>query len=663
MALTKKQKNAVLAERNKLSPEEISKKFNIPKKEVDDLFKKQLTEEKPKRNPAWFYVIAVIIPVLFFVILEIALRLFNYGFDYTQWVKVTEDKFMLNPDIARRYFYTTESVPYSNQNSFDIVKKNNSFRVFILGESSAAGYPFSPNGDFGRYIKKRLELSYPSAKIEMVNLGITAVNSYTLRDLMPGVIDQKPDLILIYTGHNEYYGALGVGSAESFGSSRFIVNSALYLNRFKTFQLMRNILKSAAGMFAGSGEKDSGGTLMARIAKDKLIKLNSDVYYAGLEQYRDNMNDILEMAKDAGVKVMLSTLTYNLKDQPPFVTASTEGFPDANNVFNNAIALLKQGDTAKADSLFRLAKDLDGLKFRAPEALNNITRQLGKKFNYPVVEADREFDRASPDGITGNNLMIDHLHPTLSGYQLLGKLFYNIMTDAKYLPDAEVNSLPEETADSAAIANFYFSKLDSTIAHYRIIILKNDWPFSEPKSTAYLIKQFDLRTQLDSVALRVIDNKIMWEAGHREAAVIYFNSGDYRMFTYEINLLTDQYPFIVEYYDNAGKKLLEAKQYDYAYDIFLKRYKYSPSAISAKWLGIIELSRNNTDAAINYLKQSTEYDSSDPQVLFNLAGAYSLNKDFENALKTIDKCLSIDPNFPQAQGLKQQITAILKADR
>ena len=60
-------------------------------------------------------------------------------------------------------------------------------------------------GSFSRYIRKRLELVYPNTTIEVVNISMTAVNSYTVLDLLPGVLDQKPDLVLIYAGHNEYY--------------------------------------------------------------------------------------------------------------------------------------------------------------------------------------------------------------------------------------------------------------------------------------------------------------------------------------------------------------------------------------------------------------------------------------------------------------------------
>jgi tetratricopeptide (TPR) repeat protein len=664
LALTRKQKNSIriLTEKDKIPVEKISAKLKIPQKEIEELINSQKEKErKAKPAPKWFYFLALSIPILFFILVEFGLRIFNYGIDTTQWVKITEDKYILNPEVARRYFYTTQNVPYSNQNAFDVIKKENSFRAFILGESSAAGYPFSPNGDFGRYIKKRLELEYSSSKIEVINIGLTAVNSYTLRDLFPGVLEQKPDLILIYTGHNEYYGALGVGSMESFGSSPFIVNTALYLNRFKTFELIRNILKNVMGIFSQKNSaSDSGGTLMARMAKDKLIKLNSDVYYGGLRQFELNIGDILEEAKESSVPVILGTLTYNLKDQPPFISVDSKDFPEADKIYNEATISLSEGNILKADSLFRLAKDLDGLRFRAPEALNKIIINLGKKFNNPVAQIDKEFCRVSPDHIVGNNLMVDHLHPTLDGYRLIGKTFFNKMEETDYLPKSKKDFFPEETADRAVIAKIYFSKLDSTIASYRIIILKNDWPFSERRSTEYIVKQFNLHTQLDSIALKVIDNKLTWQAAHRQAAAMYFNSRDYDMYEYETKVLTEQYPFITEYYDEAAENLLQVKQFDRAYRLLMDRYKYSPSAFSTKWLGIIDLSKNNSDSAIKYLKESVAYNNNDPQVLFNLAGAYSIKHEYQNALDAVNRCLSIDPNFPEAQGLKQQLTSALR---
>ncbi|MGE5859689.1 MAG: hypothetical protein ACM34J_04010, partial [Ignavibacteria bacterium] len=144
-----------------------------------------------KKYPKWFLIVLILIPILFFILLEFFLRIFNYGFDNRQWIPAAHGELFLNPEITRRYFYTVKKVPSSNGDLFDEVKKKNAFRVFVLGESSAAGYPFLPLGSFSHYLSDRLKLVYPSSKIEVINLGLTAVNSFTLRDLFPGVLEQK----------------------------------------------------------------------------------------------------------------------------------------------------------------------------------------------------------------------------------------------------------------------------------------------------------------------------------------------------------------------------------------------------------------------------------------------------------------------------------------
>ena len=127
-------------------------RLNINLQDTED-FISTLTSRKP--NPL-FYLILIIIPVLFFILLEIGLRVMDYGSDTRMWIELQNGKLGLNPDVARRYFYNVKEVPQSIQDVFDAKKKDNSFRVFVLGGSSAAGYPFMPLGSFSRYISKIL---------------------------------------------------------------------------------------------------------------------------------------------------------------------------------------------------------------------------------------------------------------------------------------------------------------------------------------------------------------------------------------------------------------------------------------------------------------------------------------------------------------------------
>ena len=400
-----------------------------------------------------FYLVLILIPIIFFALLEIGLRIFDYGYDYTQWVSPTKGKYVLNPDLAHKYFHNIDNVPYSNQDIFDEIKKPNTFRVFVLGESAGAGYPFIPLGAFSRYLEQRLNLEYPESKIEVINCSMTAINTYTMRDLFPGILELKPDLVLIYAGHNEYYGALGVGSMESLGTSRTVVNMVIYLERFKTFQLIRNLLKSAARLL-GEERKALTGTLMARMAQNQYIGLGSDIYEKGIEQFRGNMHDILEMAKKQNVPVILSTLACNLRDQYPFISINENGLPPADKVFILAKESLAKNDWKRADSLFRYARDLDALRFRAPSEINKTIINLGKEFNYAIINIDSVFDAISPDHITGDNIMTDHLHPTLRGYQTIGDIFYKKMEETKLLPKNKTPKLEQQRAGQHNCSKF-----------------------------------------------------------------------------------------------------------------------------------------------------------------------------------------------------------------
>ncbi len=614
------------------------------------------TKKEQAGVPAWFYLILILIPIIFLILLELGLRIFNYGYDFSQWIKATDTKYVLNPDFTHRYFFSTRNVPYSNGNVFDIDKKENAFRVFILGGSSAAGYPFTPNGDFGKYLKKYLEAVYPQNKIEVVNLAITAVNSYTIRDLIPGVLEQKPDLILMYAGHNEYYGALGVGSMESLGTNRFIVNLVLKLNELKTTQLVRNFIMWVSGLFT-SPQKTSG-TLMSRMAKDQLISLDSDVYDQGLKQFTGNLEDVLDMTKEAGVPVILSTLTCNLKDQHPFVSVKSKKYPPAESVYKDAERALKLKEQKKADSLFRFAKDLDALRFRGPGKFSDIINSFGQKYQYPVVNMDSVFEVSSPDSITGSNLMTDHLHPTLAGYKLMAKSFFETMEKHRLVPGG-----PQVLVihlDAKVDYEFFFTPLDSTIGRYRIILLKNDWPFTTPKPKEYILRQLNLKTEMDTLAMKVIESDIPWEQAHRIMAAKYLRDGDLNLYTEEMLDLIDQFPIIERYYRPTAEVLIERKKYDLAYRILEKKFGYMPDAFTTKWLGIIDLSRKRMGNALKYLNMSVNLKGDDPQVLFNLAGAYAMENKFENAYAAIQRCLEIDSEFPGAVNLKQQISTILR---
>jgi tetratricopeptide (TPR) repeat protein len=616
--------------------------------------KKNRQPSSGRKFPRWFYIVLVLIPIVFLFLLEVSLRLLDYGRVYDQWISMGKDKLTLNPEIAHRYFYTTENIPSAGNNYFDANKKGNSFRIFIMGGSSAAGFPYSPNGSFARYIKKRFEGVFPQLKIEVVNIAMSAINSYSIRDMVPGVLDQKPDLIIIYAGHNEYYGALGVGSVETLGDTRFLVNTVIWLNRFKTFEFMRDLINSISKLFSPTEKME--GTLMARMSQEQMIIYHSELYYAGINQFEGNMRDILEMTEEKNVPVILGTLVSNLKDQKPFKSIRGIGYSPAEEVFYQAKTELNNGSIRKADSLFRFAKDLDALRWRASEELNRTIERLGSDFNYPVLKLDSALNTYSIIGIAGDDLITDHLHPNLRGYQIIGKEIFEAGLRSRIFPADISKDLSFKEQDSITLSDYQFTELDSTIAAYQIIILKSDWPYTNNKlPDEEKLKALNMQNYTDTLAYLVGKSELSWEAAHLRLAQRYLTEGDEKSFLREINATIDEYPFDPYPYEFAANRLINLNMFDDAYLYLQKLNHIKQSAYSTKWLGIIDLLNNKVDRAINYLSTSLNYNASDAHTLYNLAGAYSMKKDYKTALQIVNRCLQLEPDYSMAKELQQQL--------
>ena len=212
-----------------------------------------------------FTAVMLLLPVLFFVLLEVGLRLGGYGGSWPLFEPVPgyESYLYQNREVARRYFHGVDNVPTGLSDAFRGEKDSSVVRIVVQGGSSAAGYPFYYGGSFSRMLEQRLQQTFPGRTIEVVNTALAAVNSYTLRDFTAEILAIEPDAVLIYAGHNEYYGALGVGSSESFGRHPAVVNLDLRLQNFRTVQGLRDLLSAIAG-WAGRQHKthhDTTGTL------------------------------------------------------------------------------------------------------------------------------------------------------------------------------------------------------------------------------------------------------------------------------------------------------------------------------------------------------------------------------------------------------------------
>lgn len=209
--------------------------------------------------------------------------------------------------------------------------------VFLRWEVHPSGYPYGFNGTYSRVVNDVLQDALPDKTVEVINVGISAISTYTLFDQVNEIIAQQPDAVLIYAGHNEFYGALGVGSNENLGGFPAFVRFYLNMQRLKTFMLLRTIIVDSGKWFAetfGDSEYDASATLMERIVDSRSIEMGSPKYELAMIQFQSNLNAIIAKYQKAGIPVFIGSVASNLKDHAPFVDIQDGEQPSAQETYD-----------------------------------------------------------------------------------------------------------------------------------------------------------------------------------------------------------------------------------------------------------------------------------------------------------------------------------------
>ena len=637
-----------------------------------------------------FYGITAAIPLIFFLLLETGLRWGNYMGDLALFSDpgIGKNEYYLpNPNFAARYFFYTKTVPSPSIDVFKQEKTPDIYRVFAMGGSSAAGYPYGFNGTYSRVVKDILQDRMPNKQVEVVNVGISAISSYTLYDQVAEILQQKPDAILIYAGHNEFYGALGVGSNENLGGFPWFVRGYLKLQQYKTFLLLRNTLVGAgkwtASLF-GAQEIDPNATLMERIINSRSIALDGPKHQLAMHQFDSNLSAILEEFTQQGIPVWLGSLASNYKDQAPFVDvpdaldAQEQPLPLASTIFQEGQSLLVNGDADAAQNQFAYAKDLDGLKFRAPESINQIIREKAIEYEQvhyvPVYET---FVEHSPNGIVGNELMLEHLHPNAKGYFLMGASFAQAMLENERLaewvhPPLNNKESERQTGNGLIEQNLikqefeayeqgmYLSDFDHRVAYHRVRTLKQGFPFVLSNNARPYQQGYKPTGPSDSLAFLAVHASKSWDESKVELGGIYErNNEPEKAFLEYMGLIRNQ-PWNDSPYVFAARVRLNQNNFEAAEPLLEQAYSIQPKeGYTTKMLGAIMVQKGDLERGITLLLESRALSPRDPQMLYNLSGAYGLNKNYTKALEITEEVIAINPNFPGIQQWKAQLQRAL----
>jgi len=397
---------------------------------------------------------ALLVTLLLLGVIEGALRLFGVGFPTDLTVPCTVQN---RPASCYNLFFPAPFFPpgmIKTPQAYAIPaeKPQGTFRIFVLGESAAMGDP-DPAYAFSRYLEVMLRERFPSMRFEVVNTGSVAINSHVLLPIAKGLTKFHPDVFIIYSGNNEVVGPYGPGTAlTSSAMSLPVIRGSIFVRSTRTGQLLTRV---------GSQKKEWGGMEMFL---DKQVRATSPLLRYTYENFEKNLRDTVAIAQSSGARVIVSTVSTNLKDCGPFASLHREdlrqdelrswsalvqqgsdlensrSYAEALKAYLTAINIDGQfaelefriarclwmlGNYPAAKEHFLRARDLDTLRFRADSKINDINRSVASSTpSVELVDAEEIFSKESANLIIGSELVYEHVHMTPLGNYLLARAMF-----------------------------------------------------------------------------------------------------------------------------------------------------------------------------------------------------------------------------------------------
>jgi tetratricopeptide (TPR) repeat protein len=661
----------------------------------------QIIEQIPRKR-LWLYrlIALIVIPILFFSLLELSLRLFHFGYPTTALVETRTnytDYVHENSSFAYRFFpkqLAQEFVPIR----FNADKPKGVFRIFILGGSAAQGIP-DPAYSFGRILDVMLQIRYPKVKFEILSLAMTAINSHVVLEIAKDCVKYDPDLFIVYLGNNEVVGPYGPGTMLT----PIISNSSLlHLTiEFKTTKISQLITMGLEKLkFLKSPYNKWKGMEMFL---QNQVQLNDPRLEITYRNFSDNLEKLNQISRENNIKIIYSTVVANLKDCAPFnsVHRADLKLPDRqkwDELYSSGSAYEKAGDysaaiakyleAVKIDSQYadlqyklgrcywntgnfteagksyELAMEYDCNRFRADNRINEIIRSAAAEMPGTTFLADAlsEVEKRSPHGIPGNEFLFEHVHLNFEGNYLVAKtilnqlehIFSNVLKDQKTDETVQIS-------DSLCAAYLAYNNFEK----YQTLDLVLNGLIKQPPFTNQLYHSEtvgNLETELDSLRHVIQGQDINHTVNTFEYALrkrptdwwLHKKFADYLADDHvrKYQGAEDHYQFVINTiphdpnaYIKLGVIFGKLGLFQEALDHFQLALKKDPTIARAYFnSGLIYQKLNQSDLAVENYEKAVLYEPSDSKSFNNMAFIFFHRGDISKAMATIERGLKATPN-------------------
>ncbi len=321
--------------------------------------------------------------------------------------------------------------------------------LVVVGESSAKGIPYQAWLSIGRLVAWKLQEAIPGAFVR-VQILANSGDTLELQHQRLARLDRRPDLLIVYSGHNEFGSRLnGARDLPHYVDDRAPGAWRLVREQVEAVSPLCELIRQASEKCrlelppAPGGDRDlvdrpayTPGEYALLLA-DFRRRLDAIATYAGrvgatavflippgndagFEPNRSFLpaetpraireafrRDFLEARRLEGVNPAAATAAYRA------LVARQPGFAEAH--YRLGLLLDRNGDEEGAYRHFIAARDLDGYPIRCTVAFQDVYREIAARHDVILVDGQAELHAIGDRGQLDDHLFQDAMHPSLRG--------------------------------------------------------------------------------------------------------------------------------------------------------------------------------------------------------------------------------------------------------
>ncbi len=372
-------------------------------------------------------------------------------------------------DDGSRYKIAESRQAFFCPDSFASEKEPKEFRIFCLGGSTVHGRPFAIETSFATWLELSLQAAEPARTWDIVNCGGVSYASYRLVPILEGVLQYEPDLIILYTGHNEFLEDRTYGHIKRVPEA--VAAPSNLLMQTRTFTLLREgYMRLLAQPQRGP---DGLPILLTEVDamldyRDGLDNYRRDEKWRldTIDHFRFNLRRMVRLTSEAGVPLLIVNPVSQLRDCPPFKSqhrgdltakelqhwemlveqAEKRYTTDPRRCVSLLCEALETDDqhaglhyllasgydelkmTDQACEHYVLAKEMDVCPLRMLEPMHDALIEIAQEAGVPLVDARRSIESLSRDHIPDDQYLVDHVHPSIEGHKRIAQWLMDELT-------------------------------------------------------------------------------------------------------------------------------------------------------------------------------------------------------------------------------------------